>query len=224
MKIYCISDIHGFYSEFIDALSLIEEHLEENDTKLCLLGDYIHGGEDNYKVLDRIMSLQKHYGDDKVIALMGNHEDQVLIGYASINSDQEELSEDDDKYIDWISNLPTHYSCGKTIFVHAGIDEESGEDWAWGTSDEIFVGKYPADIGKVEGLDKKIVAGHISTAQISGNPNFHDIYYDGQSHYYIDGNVIHSGIIPILMVDTEKNKYYKVTDFGNELVLPYNEI
>ena len=39
-------------------------------------------------------------------------------------------------------NLSTYYTEGNTIFCHAGIDEEAGEDWQWGTSDEIFVGKY----------------------------------------------------------------------------------
>lgn len=39
MKIYCISDVHGFLAEFEEALSLVIEHLEEPDTKLCLMGD-----------------------------------------------------------------------------------------------------------------------------------------------------------------------------------------
>ena len=84
MKIYCISDIHGCLWEFEEALSLILEHLNEEDTKLILLGDYIHGGGEDYEVLDRVMSLQEKYnkyGDEKVIALRGNHEDFVL-GYS----------------------------------------------------------------------------------------------------------------------------------------------
>lgn len=28
----------------------------------------------------------------------------------------------------------------------------------------------------------------------AGNPRFHDIYYDGESHYYIDGTVLKSAI------------------------------
>lgn len=216
-----MSDLHGCYYEFEDALDLVEEHLGEKDTMLCLLGDYIHGGDGSYEVLDRIMSLQKRYGKDKIIALMGNHEDLVLTGFSSINSENDEPREDDDKYINWISNLPTHFTYGNTIFVHAGIDEEAGEDWEWGTSDETFTSKYPADLGKVEGLDKKIVAGHIGTYSISNDPNFNDIYYDGQSHFYIDGTVIKTGVIPVLLVDTDKDKYYKVTDFDIEEVLAY---
>jgi serine/threonine protein phosphatase 1 len=56
-----------------------------------------------------------------------------------------------------------------------------------------------------------IIAGHIGTSTISGDPGFHGIFYDGKSHYYIDGSVGVSGFIPILMVDTETGKYYEIT-------------
>ena len=230
MKIYCISDVHGFLAEFEEALSLVIEHLEEPDTKLCLMGDYIHGGADNYGVLDKIISLQNRYGDDKVIVLLGNHEEFVLTGYSTINSmsmieDKEygDCDDQDDKYICWLENLPRYYTEGNTIFVHAGIDEDAGDMWEWGTSDEIFVSKYPAETGKIEGLEMKVVAGHVGTAEISGDPRFHDIYYDGASHYYIDGTVMDSGVIPVLLVDTEEDKYYQVTEGGNYLVFPYDE-
>ena len=225
-----MSDIHGFLAEFEEALSLVIEHLEEPDTKLCLMGDYIHGGADNYGVLDKIISLQNRYGEDKIIVLLGNHEEFVLTGYSSINSmsmiednEYDDADDQDDKYICWLENLPRYYTEGNTIFVHAGIDEDAGDMWEWGTSDEIFVSKYPAETGKIEGLEMKVVAGHVGTAEISGDPRFHDIYYDGDSHYYIDGTVMDSGVIPVLLVDTEEDKYYQVTEGGNYLVFPYDE-
>ena len=52
---------------------------------------------------------------------------------------------------------------------------------------------------------------------------FHDIYYDGESHYYIDGTVIDGGYIPVLLVDTDEDKYYQVTESGINLVFPYEE-
>ncbi len=226
MKIYCMSDIHGMQNAFEDALSLVTEHLEEEGTMLILLGDYIHGGPDNYGVLDKIMNLQCKYGTNKVVALMGNHEEFVLWGDSSINHLVNSMGEDDgddDKYIQWIENLPRYYTEGNTIFVHAGIDEEAGDLWEWGTGEEIFVGKYPAETGKIEGLDMKVIAGHVGTAEISGDPSFHDIYYDGESHYYIDVTVLDSGVIPVLMVDTETDKYYRVTETGNRIILPYKE-
>lgn len=224
MKIYCMSDIHGCLAEFEQALSLVTEQLEEDDVMLLLLGDYIHGGSDNKGVLDKIMNLQYTYGTDKVVALLGNHEEFVLMGDSSIDYMRKTFEEDDeeDKYIQWMENLPRYYTEGNTIFVHAGIDEEAGDLWEWGTGEEIFIWKYPAETGKIEGLDMKVVAGHVGTAEISGDPRFHDIYYDGESHYYIDGTVLDSGIIPVLMVDTETDRYYRVTESGNWLIIPYD--
>ena len=230
MKIYCISDIHGFLAEFEEALVLVLDHLDEPDTKLCLLGDYIHGGNDNYRVLDKIISLQGKYGSDKVIALLGNHEEFVLTGYSTVNNmniiEDEEYGTDDgsdDKYISWFESLPRYYTEGNTIFVHAGIEEDAGDMWEWATGDDIFVGKYPAETGKIEGLDMKVVAGHIGTCEIADDPGFHDIYYDGESHYYIDGTVIDGGYIPVLLVDTDEEKYYQVTENGNNIVFPYDD-
>lgn len=229
MKIYCMSDIHGCLSEFETALLLIGECLKEPETMLILLGDYIHGGKDNYGVLDKIMNLQKQYGADKVLALMGNHEAFVLTGESSIEHMLKPLQEHfiknktDDKYIQWMKHLPRYHIEGNTIFVHAGIDEDTGEFWEWATGEDLFISKYPAETGKIEGLDKKVVAGHIATSVISGDSKFHDIYFDGESHYYIDGTVCESGAIPVLMVDTDTDRYYRVTEGGNWLILPYDE-
>lgn len=232
MKLYCMSDIHGFLMEFEEALSLVAEHLEEEDVKLILLGDYIHGGADNRGVLDKIMELQYQYGSDKVVALMGNHEEFVLWGDSTIDCLIRTIEEEDngrydngedDKYIRWMGNLPRYYTEGNTIFVHAGIDEEAGDLWEWGTGEETFTGKYPAETGQIENLDMKVVAGHVGTAEISGDSRYHDIYYDGASHYYIDGTVLESGRIPVLKVDTEADQYYRVTEAGEWLILPYEE-
>ena len=227
MKIYCMSDIHGCLAEFEVALSFVLDHLEEPDTQLVLLGDYVHGGPDGRGVLDKIMKLQYRYGQDKVIAVLGNHDDWVLRGVSSIdyidNIINVDYDEDDDRYVRWLESLPMYYTQGNTIFTHAGIDEDAGELWEWGTSDDMFTGKYPAEVGKIPDLDMKVVAGHVGTAEISGDPGYHDIYYDGESHYYIDGTVLDSRVIPVLMVDTEKDKYYRVTETGHWLILPYDE-
>lgn len=231
MKIYCMSDIHGCLAEFEEALSVVINQLDKPDTMLCLLGDYIHGGTDSYGVLDKIMNLQHHYGSDKVVALMGNHEDFVLSGESTINYMRKTAYYDifntddgaDDKYLHWMENLPRYYTYGKTIFVHAGIDEDAGDLWEWGTGEDMFISKYPVETGKIEGLDMKVVAGHVGTAEIAGDSWFHDIFYDGESHYFVDGTVLQSGRIPVLMVDTETDKYYQVTESGNWLILPYEE-
>lgn len=220
--IYAMSDIHGCLDAFEYALSLVDF---SSDNKLILLGDYVHG-PDSYGVLEKIMQLQNKYGHDKVIALLGNHEDMACDGRWPIggigDENPYEHEEDDDRYLIWMQNLPRYYAEGNTIFVHAGIDEEAEDLWEWGTDDYTFTEKYPAQTGRFYS-DMKIVAGHIGTAEISGNPRFHDIYFDGESHYYIDGTVLDSGIIPVIKIDTENNKYYRVTDTGDWLILPYDE-
>lgn len=224
MLIYCMSDIHGCLMEFERALSLVDL---SGDNKLVLLGDYIHSGPDSYGVLKKIIDLQRKYGSDKCIALTGNHEDMACNGrwpIGGLDNSQcyNDNEEEDDQYIMWMENLPRYYTEGNTIFVHAGIDEESEDMWEWGTDDYTFTEKYPAELGKFNG-GMKIVAGHVGTSVISDDPMFHEIYYDGESHYYIDGTVIESGVIPVLKVDTEADKYYNVTESGDWIVLPYDE-
>lgn len=65
--------------------------------------------------------------------------------------DEEWDSDDskDDKYVRWIENFPRYYTEGNTIFAHAGIEEDAGDLWEWGTGEEIFTGKYPAETGKI---------------------------------------------------------------------------
>lgn len=117
------------------------------------------------------------------------------------------IRESHKELIDWMRKLPYYYETEKQIFVHAGVDEEAGDWWKWGTSNNYFVNKYPATTGK---FYKDIIAGHIGTASISGDKDFHDIYYDGQSHYYIDGTVSISGNIPVLVYDDKADKYYSL--------------
>lgn len=220
MKIYAISDIHGDADAFDYALSLID--LTQDDVKLILLGDYIHGGHDSYGVLDRIMQLEKTYGKDKIIALQGNHEEMAIYGTWPV-SEAGRDDERDRKYLDWMEKLPLYHVEGNTIFVHAGIDEDARDMWEFCTAEETFLGKYPAETGRIEGVSEKVVAGHVYTSEISGDDRFYGIYYDGASHYYIDGMVHVSGEIPVLMVNTELDKYYTVTENGIWEIKPYEE-
>ena len=223
MKVYCMSDIHGFLNEFNEALALVEKELKQStDTMLVLLGDYVHYGYDSRGVVDRIVSLQEEYGHQRVIALRGNHEDMVLSGNIGLD-DMCGLQIGErvpQKYIRWMRQLRYHYEAGHTIFVHAGIDEEAGDLWKIGTSDDIFAWKFPPTLGEIPGIDMKVVAGHSGTSTISGDPDFHGIYYDGASHYFIDGSVIESGYVNVLMVDTDTDRYYEVNAEGTDEVKP----
>ncbi len=215
MKIYAMSDIHGCLAEFNDALALVDL---SGENILILLGDYIHG-PDSYGVLNKIISLQRRYGTDKVVALMGNHEEWAVNGMWGI-CDDDESDGMDDQYFVWLSELPRYYATEHQIFCHAGVNEDAGELWEEETDDYTYIEKSPAQTGHFY-LD--IIAGHTATSEISANPHFHDIYFDGESHYYIDGTVLDSGEIPVLMYDTETEIYYRVTDIGEFPVEAYDE-
>ncbi len=116
----------------------------------------------------------------------------------------------------WMKALPLFYETEHQIYVHAGIDEEAEDLWAFGTSDEMFIEKYPPTTGY---FYKDIIAGHVSTSTASGDRSNHDIYYDGESHFYIDGidSYPHTAneddcIIPLLQYTEEKGVgcYYSI--------------
>lgn len=111
--------------------------------------------------------------------------------------------EHNQELIAWLESLPYYYESDYQIFVHAGIDEETGEYWRLGTSERTFIWKYPAAFGA---FSKDIIAGHISTASLSGDRDFHGIFWDGASHYFCDGTVQISGKLPVLVCDTQAGK------------------
>lgn len=122
--------------------------------------------------------------------------------------------------INWIRNIPSFYETDAQIFVHAGVDEEAGEYWKWGTSDDILLWKFPATKGN---FCKTIVAGHVGTGtrDLAGDHSFHDVYYDGESHYYIDGSVYKHGKLLLLAYDEEKGEYYQVENGKMILIRPF---
>lgn len=76
---YAIGDIHGCYSELNTLIELIDDddnHRGETDTRLLFVGDYIDRGPCSRDVIRLMMRLD--VGDDRVVFLMGNHEETLL--------------------------------------------------------------------------------------------------------------------------------------------------
>lgn len=193
--IYVMSDIHEELALFKEMLSLVD--LSENN-QLILLGDYIDIHSQDLSILYFIKEMQENH-KDQVIVLAGNHEFMLLEDIQSKAS-----SFNDTALINWLKGLPFYYETDTQIFVHAGIDEEAEELWKWGSEDYYFCSKYPHTTGK---FFKDIIAGHVSTSEISGNADYHNVFWDKQSHFYIDGNTRVSKTIPVLKYDTASGKY-----------------
>ena len=151
---------------------------------------------------------------------MGNHEHWVIEQGMPIIDEYRDEGEYDEKRenkcIDFISQMELYYKYkNEVLFCHAGVDEEAGEYWEQGTSDYYYIEKFPPDKGS---FCISIVAGHVSTASpyLANNSKFRGIYYDWCSHYYIDGDVLKNGVVPVLMYDTDAKKFYEVTELENK--------
>lgn len=219
-KYFAISDPHGCLDVLKQALSVVD--YSDPDNRLFLLGDYIaHSfasvGIDAFlqeaAVALRFVKDYCEAHEHQVIALMGNHEDDLL---RSIREDGWQLDGD---LVAWLEDLLLYYETDKQIFVHAGLDEEAGDLWRFGTDDLTFSYKFPATFGP---FYKDIVAGHVGTHHMFGEWGQHDVFWDGQSHYYLDGTTEGSGVIPVLIYDTETEKYMSrlATAKGVELENP----
>ncbi len=115
------------------------------------------------------------------------------------------VAEGNRELLRWVRAMPILHETPSQIFVHAGVDEEAGEYWKLGTPKAVFLGKYPATFGP---FVKTVIAGHIGTGSLAKDRSFHDVYYDGESHYYIDGSVYDGG--KLLLLACKNGAYYQV--------------
>lgn len=264
--IYAISDIHGCLDAFEKRLAQISMDLEKKGNRLVLLGDYIDRGRDSYGVLNRVYSLQKQYGDEKVVALKGNHEvwfedflagrgrdwlaednnyktsatfltmeqrakqDRIPFRAAKIGYFVRTINANHWELLSWMNKLPCYYETATQIFVHAGVDEQIPEEemayCTLATPEYVMTGKYPPTTGK---FYKDIIAGHVAAREVANYARHVEdwvgqgIFYDGYSHYYIDGSVEYTGNLLCLAYDEEKKKYYELKSDG-KLALIKNSV
>jgi serine/threonine protein phosphatase 1 len=111
------------------------------------------------------------------------------------------------KIFSWLNSLPYYYETPEQIYVHAGIDEEYGNEWAEFTDEHYMTDKFPPTVGK---FHKDIIAGHNRTREMfshDGKKQNDGIFFDGESHYFIDGYVEDTNHINVLVYDT-KTKFY----------------
>lgn len=112
------------------------------------------------------------------------------------------------KIVQWLKAKypePRYIEMEHAIYVHAGIDETLGELWDTELRDNnLFTHKYPATVGT---FYKTIVAGHVYSDEVGYSRYFGKVFWDGASHFYIDGNTNKSGIVPVLKYDTTTQTY-----------------
>lgn len=125
------------------------------------------------------------------------------------------IKENHKELLSWMRKLRLFYETDTQIFVHAGVEEELPEEeveWCtFGTPDYVMTGKFPPAIGR---FYKDIIAGHVSVSSLARDKHFRDIFFDGKSHYYIDGTSETIGKILCLAFDENSHKYYQLEENG----------
>lgn len=141
MAVYCVSDIHGHYKEFMELLDKVSP--KESD-KIYVLGDIIDRGQESAEMLKWAID----EANDNVKFLLGNHEDMSLAclmrdplymgirmneiwsindGYSTTWQLKTKTDADwrRDKLLPWISNLPVYDVVNVNgqdwMLVHAGF-------------------------------------------------------------------------------------------------------
>lgn len=107
MRKIAISDIHGCWKTFEKLIEKI--NLQKSD-ELYLLGDYVHRGDNSFKVLDFIFFLSENYN---TTVLAGNHENML------INSIIERNKTENNKYFDYCCNLPIIKIIDNFVLIHS---------------------------------------------------------------------------------------------------------
>ena len=154
MLIYCVSDIHSFYTPLKKALD--EKGFQENseDHLLVVLGDVFDRGEETVEVLQYLDSLTN------VVLVRGNHEDLLeevwyrgyYLGHDNKNGTKKTIQTIFHKYTDvapytpievsekvlrpFLNKFVDYYESASYIFCHSWLPckvhfDGEGEFWPW---------------------------------------------------------------------------------------------
>jgi len=239
-RLIAISDIHGYYNEFIKLMKEID--YKKGVDKLYILGDMVDRGPESFKTLILVRNLQLQY-PETVHVIRGNHDDEFLKIikmlynnetldtdgwdlYAGFTGDELRTIEvystllgdiDKGKLIDWLESLPLYVEDGEYIFTHAAIDPkltlelQQSQYLLWGRYNE----EKPTFVHNPVYNGRVVVFGHVCTRtifKITGREITDDIWYD--TKYYdkigIDCGIWTGGKLGALIIKPAENKYEEV--------------
>jgi serine/threonine protein phosphatase 1 len=140
---YAVGDIHGSLDKMQALVAACRQHADGRAMQFVFLGDYIDRGPDSAGVVRAMMGLQDEL-QERLIALMGNHEAWVLAlldGTASmsvwlrnggvqtlLSYGVRDVSDLPPAHLDWMRSLRLSYDDGRRLFVHAGVNPDKPLD------------------------------------------------------------------------------------------------
>lgn len=199
MGLFIVGDVHGCWNTLMATLS---QNWREDET-LILVGDLIDRGKYSPETVEMAMVMKKQYGD-RVIFLMGNHEQEFITHFdhgPNLNwlllCGQETLKDYAQKGVDplrhlaWFKTLPLQYE-SETVFVsHAGIAENIEDPYDLCDESSIIWNR-----GKKKNIGKMQVIGH--------TPHPEEPVYDRASNVWnIDTAAVYGGKLTGIRIDDE---------------------
>lgn len=149
-RVYAISDIHGFYDEMKDTLSLV--NLKSDNTNIIIFcGDYIDRGLNSFEVLSYIKKLEEKY-PDQVKVLIGNHDQMFLdfmfgddlsqwISYDADLRTTKSFFNSNDEFKELLKKAIAEHSYEKMSTLFKDSLKRSHEEllsWLWGKRNNFF--------------------------------------------------------------------------------------
>ncbi len=228
MSTYVMSDIHGFYDSYLEALNSIG--FNKNDT-LYVIGDVLSRGSQSIPLIQDIMQRKN------VVMIKGNHELMLLpvfndLMYLSIAEQEEiiiseleiaELGQEDtlralcklsvkeqNEIINFIYSLPLYKEVVVNeinyIMVHGGLPYFNGSLLEFYSEEDLLFG--PHDFSKNHYNDdkRKIIIGHTPTRFIKGAVA--DVINYFEDSIAIDCGLGFGGQLGVLCLDTLEEFYF----------------
>lgn len=128
-KHYAISDIHGMYGAYMEAIGKLSK-----EDELFIIGDVIDRGEDGIKILLDIIERQKNSGNGpKITFLMGNHEVmflstiEIMLNH-SWNGNELNVLMESDNFVNFFNSIKSNgITLEEAYFMNNWIKENHGD-------------------------------------------------------------------------------------------------
>lgn len=227
MKLFVVSDIHGYYNILIKELNDAKFDQLNPNHLLIVVGDLFDRGPNSKEVYEYLKDL---HDKKKAIIIKGNHDkfieelfegnhkrvlfncihngfDETLISLFNldyINYNDEDVKNLDKEIYEFVRKLPLYYETKNYIFVHAGIDPLI-ENWK-NTDEHTLLWDSKFYSKKVNNTSKKVIFGHTRTNQIRkflALDKFDFSFYEKTDKIGIDTNVVISDRIGVLILDDD---------------------
>ena len=184
MGLFVIGDVHGCYHTLLELMTKWNPEKEI----LIQIGDLIDRGLHSAQVVCYFQDLQKKYGLDKVVVLLGNHE-RECIHYVERGSNENWLRFGGQKTLDsfssegvdlretceWFKKMPLKWENENIFCSHAGISSNTEDPYNLDTEESVIWTRSPLlNLGKLQ------IVGH--TPMRNGQPHFSEL----NNVWYID--------------------------------------